>query len=182
MNPTRVFGPGPLTEANGLTRLMVLVEQNKWWMIPGRGTGIGNYVFIDDVVAGHLLVMEKGSPGQRYILGSENLSYNELFEWIRQYSQTQRAFIHVPECLILAYAYCQQGLSTFGVAPKLTPQFARRYFVNYRVSSERAMRELGYQPLAVEQGICRTMQWIRDAAMASQALFLKRSEPLIVKR
>ncbi len=168
VNPTRVFGPGPLTEANGLTRLMVWAEQDKWRTIPGRGTGVGNYVFIDDVVEGHLLAMERAPVGRRYILGGENLSYNDLFHWIRLYSQRQRDFIHVPETLILAYAYSQQALSIFGVEPKLTPQFARRYFANYRVSSERAKRELGYQPIAIEQGVFRTMQWIRENMIGPQ--------------
>ena len=45
--------------------------------LPNKTTGlnIGNYVYIDDVVNGHILAMKKGRDKERYILGDENLSY-----------------------------------------------------------------------------------------------------------
>ena len=79
VNPTRVYGPGPLTESNGVTRMVERYTKGKWRFIPGNGKSYGNYVFIGDVVEGHLLAMERGKAGERYILGGENATYNTFF-------------------------------------------------------------------------------------------------------
>ena len=79
VNPTRVFGPGPLNESNSVTRMIRLYTSGKWRFLPGNGESIGNYVYIDDVVAGHIRVMENGKSGERYLLGGENISYNAFF-------------------------------------------------------------------------------------------------------
>jgi len=86
VNPTRVYGPGLLSESNAVTRIVIKYMCGKWHFIPGDGKKIGNYAFIDDVVNGYVSAMEKGRSGERYILGGENRSYNELFESIRNIS------------------------------------------------------------------------------------------------
>ena len=84
VNPTRVYGHGPLSESNGVTRMIDRYCRGKWHFIPGNGKSIGNYVYVDDVVEGHLLAMKKGLRGERYILGGENVSYSQFFEILRE--------------------------------------------------------------------------------------------------
>ena len=72
VNPTRVYGPGKLTESNSMTKIVRLYISGLWRIIPGDGKSIGNYVFIDDVVEGHILAARFGRKGERYILGGEN--------------------------------------------------------------------------------------------------------------
>ena len=55
VNPTRVYGPGQLNESNAVTKLIKQYAEGRWRFLPGDGTTIGNYVFIDDVVQGHIL-------------------------------------------------------------------------------------------------------------------------------
>ena len=69
VNPSRVYGPGLLTESNGFTRLLQMYIHGNWKIKPGDGNSIGNYVYIDDVVNGMILAMEKAKPGERYLLG-----------------------------------------------------------------------------------------------------------------
>jgi len=60
---------------------------SRWRIIPGSGKNIGNYVYIDDVVKGHILAIEKGLPGEKYILGGENVSYSGFFKTLKKVSQ-----------------------------------------------------------------------------------------------
>lgn len=69
VNPSRVFGPGPLTKANSLTQMIKSYDKGKWRYILGDGNSIGNYVYVKDVIRGMHLAAEKGIAGERYILG-----------------------------------------------------------------------------------------------------------------
>ncbi len=162
VNPTRVFGPGILSEANSATKIILAYIQGKWRFIPGRGHSIGNYVFIDDIVRGHVLAMEKGLTGERYILGGSNLSFLEFFSVVSTVSGKTYRMIRLPAPLLI----CMSGLIFFfsrllGKPPRIAPQWVRRYLRNWAVSSEKAERELGYKVTPIEEGIRNTVQWLR---------------------
>ena len=164
VNPTRVFGPGILSESNGLTRLIRQYLEGRWKFIPGSGNSTGNYVFVEDVVNGHLLAMDRGKPGERYVLGGENISYNQLFAWIREASGVDHGLIRIPLWIMLSAA----GMFTFysrltGRPPLITPGLVKKFSHNWIVSSEKAMRELGYEPGPVRDGIQKTVQWIKNS-------------------
>ena len=163
--PTRTFGPGPLTEANSVTQIMQRYESGKWRWVPGNGKAIGNYVFVDDVVRGLILAMDKGSSGSRYILGGENLSFEQVFALIKQHSSRQHNLIPIPRAAILAYSWCQSLLArTFGRRPRLTLEFASRYFCDYLIRFPKTKAELGYDPRSLDDGVCQTMEWLRQEA------------------
>jgi nucleoside-diphosphate-sugar epimerase len=61
--PTRVYGPYLHGQPASVTLLIDKFIKGKWRVIPGDGSKIGNYIFIDDVVEGHILAMEKGRSG-----------------------------------------------------------------------------------------------------------------------
>ena len=73
-----------MTKSNAVTYIIKRYIEGKWRFIPGNGKSLGNYVYLDDVVEGHLLAMEKGRVGERYILGGENTTFEELFSIIKQ--------------------------------------------------------------------------------------------------
>ena len=77
--PTRVYGPGPMVEGNAVTRMVERYVQGRWRALPGDGRKSGNYVYIEDVIDGHLAAMAKGRPGEAYILGGENATYRDFF-------------------------------------------------------------------------------------------------------
>ena len=79
VNPTRLFGPGLITEGNSVTKMIQLYLNGKFRLILGDGNSVGNYAFISDVVDGCINAMNKGRDGEKYILGGENLSYNQFF-------------------------------------------------------------------------------------------------------
>jgi nucleoside-diphosphate-sugar epimerase len=57
VNPTRVYGPGLLSVPNAATKIVKAYMEGKWRIIPGDGSRVGNYAFIDDIVNGHILAI-----------------------------------------------------------------------------------------------------------------------------
>lgn len=162
VNPTRIFGPGILSKSNALTMMIKRYLRGKWRLIPGNGSGIGNYVYIDDVVEGHLLAMEKGQPGQRYLIGGDNLSFNDFFKILAEVSGVRHNLFKLPVGLMMIIARGFLGIAWLtGRTPPITPAFVRRYNHNWEVSCDKAHRELGYTPASFEEGLIKTIEWIR---------------------
>jgi len=163
VNPTRVYGPGYLSESNGVTRMIKQYMEGRWKFIPGDGNSCGNYVYVEDVVTGHLLAMDKGKPGERYVLGGENISYNQLFQYIREASGIEKSLFKIPLWLMLTVAGVMKTVSGITRKPPLiVPGLVRKFNHNWIVSSARAISELGYNPMDARSGIKRTIDWIKN--------------------
>lgn len=163
VNPTRVYGPGVLSESNGVARLIQRYIRGKWRIIPGDGSSIGNYVYVEDVVTGHILAMEKGNPGERYILGGANISYNEFFRELSMLTKKHYFMIHIPIPflhLISEIMFFMARIS--GRAPLITPALMRKYYHNWNVSSVKAEKELGYHPVDFKTGAGLTIEWLKN--------------------
>lgn len=161
--PTRVYGPGRMTESNWTTLLIKQYSEGKWRLLPGNGSKIGNYVYIDDVVQGHILAMEKGKSGEKFILGGSNTSYMDLFGTVGKIINRKYKMINVPFFLIFAYTLIQVIIGKLiGKPAWLTPGYVKKIIYNFSVSSEKAIRELGYNPTPLETGIKNTLNWLKD--------------------
>ncbi|HER09148.1 MAG TPA: NAD-dependent epimerase/dehydratase family protein [Bacteroides sp.] len=163
VNPTRVFGPGLLNESNSMTKMIARYMQGWWRLLPGDGNSMGNYVFVEDVVSGHILAMEKGKPGERYVLGGENVTYRQLFQYIREVTGVDKKLLKVPYPLMLAVAVLMHWFARVtGIPPLIVPGLIRKYNHNWIVSSEKAVRELGYRPMDLRTGIKHTVDWLKS--------------------
>jgi len=162
INPTRVYGIGELSQSNAVTTLIQKYIQGKWHFLPGKGESIGNYVFVDDVVKGHYLAWQKGKGGERYILGGENVSYKEFFKQLSEVSGVEKKLYKIPLGLMLFFANLQKWKADiFKSSPLITPPFVRKYNYHWKVSSEKAERELGYEITCLKKGFELTIQWLR---------------------
>jgi len=163
VNPTRVFGPGVLNPSNSVTKLIASYIAGKWRIIPGHGNSVGNYVFIDDAVNGHLLAMEKGRSGEKYIIGGNNISYNDFFNLLGEISGKRRLMVKVP----LTPIYFASDLAMMinrvtGVKPFITKELIRKFNYNWLVNSQKAMSDLGYKPTPLTVCLTKTIDWIRE--------------------
>jgi farnesol dehydrogenase len=162
VNPTRVYGPGYLSESNGVTRMIKKYIEGTWRMVPGDGCSLGNYVHVEDVVSGHLLAMELGKAGDRYVLGGEDISYNQLFQYTREASGKGQRLIKIPLWIMLITAKFMKAIAGItGKAPLIVPNLVRKFHHNWIVSSQKANKELGYQSRNAKEGIEDTVQWIQ---------------------
>lgn len=161
VNPTRVFGPGFLNKSNSVAILIKKYINGTWRFIPGEGIQIGNYVFIDDVVQGHILAMQKGVPGEKYILGGTNISYNDFFEVLANVSKKKHKLFHLPFPLMLAVSKLELFMAeNFGKKPLITPPWVKRYLQNRPVSSEKAIQAINYSVTPLNEGIEKTILWL----------------------
>jgi farnesol dehydrogenase len=164
VNPTRLYGPGPLNDANSVTRLVKMYCEGKWHFLPGNGESIGNYVFVDDVVNGIELALLKGKSGSRYILGGENASYREFFSLLEKLSGLHYRLFSFPLPLMLGAAGAMTLFAKVtGIPPMITPGLVRKYHHNWMLSSDKAISELGYNPVSLETGLSATLHWLRHA-------------------
>lgn len=165
VNPSRVYGPGPLTVANSLTRMIAGYFKGTWRIIPGNGRSIGSYVFIDDVVKGHLLAAEHGRGGERYILAGENLCFDEMFEILGNISGKHRKMIHLPLWLMTGMAgFMEFQVRLTGIPPAITGAWVKKYINDWSLSSDKAARELGYRITPFKEGVKKTHEWLMEMA------------------
>lgn len=165
VNPTRVYGPGLISESNAMTKIIKQFNKGKWRIIPGNGEKYGNYVFVEDVVNGHLLAMEKGKNGERYIIGGENITYNGFFEKLRQITGKQQRLFHMPYWMMYTGGSAQYWFSQLtGRPPLITPKWIEKYLHHWAVSSKKAETELGYNITSLDEGLRKTVDWLNEIA------------------
>ncbi|MDX1904305.1 MAG: SDR family oxidoreductase [Thermonemataceae bacterium] len=163
VNPTRIYGPGQRSESNAVTKLLERYAQGKWRIMPGNGKKIGNYVFVDDVVEGHLLAMKNGKSGEKYILGGDNVSYQELFDIFGEITGKKLRLFNLPISVMMTFARLELlKANLLGKAPLITPNFVKKYLYDWHLSSEKATNELGYQITPIRDGLQRTFRWLQE--------------------
>jgi dihydroflavonol-4-reductase len=122
-------------------------------------TGL-NIVDARDTAEGHLLACERGRPGERYILGSENLTLAEILRILARITGRKAPGIRLP----YAVAYCAGVCSTAwaevtGVPPRVPIEAVRMARKKMWVSHEKAHRDLGFQPAPAETALRRAAEW-----------------------
>ncbi len=163
VNPSRVYGPGPMNPSNAVTRMIDGYCHRCWRIIPGDGTCIGNYVYIGDVIRGLMIASEKGKPGERYILGGENLNFDEFFKTLSKITGIRRRMIHLPLPVMLSAAWlmeAQQYLT--GIPPLITASWVKKYMNNWSLSSQKAVKDLNYRITPFETGATKTIEWLES--------------------
>ncbi len=164
VNPSRVYGPGLLTESNGFTRLIKMYINDQWKVKPSNGKSIGNYVYIDDTINGLINAMEKAQPGERYLLGGINITYNDFFSLVDEFTNKRRKLYNLPSSIML---FLSQMLLLrailFGKQPLITPPFVRKYNKHWIVTSAKAEKELGYTITPLREGLVKTLKWLMEA-------------------
>lgn len=161
VNPTRVFGPGLLTEANAVTKMIQLYFQGKWRIILGDGRSVGNYAYVEDVVQGLWLALLEGRSGEKYILGGENLSYNDFFKTLADVCGKSRLMLHIPYWMALAVSHIESTKARLlGLYPLITPPWVRTFLADWAFSSEKARRELGYRITPFRTALKKTVDWL----------------------
>jgi nucleoside-diphosphate-sugar epimerase len=158
----RVYGPGLMTNGNPVSKLIGDTIKRKIGFVPDAKQVVGNYAFIDDVIEGHFLALQKGLGGEKYNLGGENHSYEEFFNSIRKVSFEKIRLITVPKFLLKA---ASKFVYSIGLLTRkhthLTPKIVDRLYQNRAVSCEKAIRQLGYHITPLENGIQQTIQFLK---------------------
>jgi dihydroflavonol-4-reductase len=139
----------------------IIVDFLKGAMPAFVDTGL-NLADAGDTAEGHLLAFERGRPGERYILGSENLTLEQIFQMLERISGVQAPKTRVPYALAYAAGVVSSGIARLTGRTPLAPLDAVRMSRKKMfVTSEKAARELGFQPGPAEDALRRAVQWFR---------------------
>ena len=125
-------------------------------------TGL-NLVDVIDCADGHLLAMEKAVPGERYILGGENLTLKQILDKLAAITGLPSPSIRMP----YAVAYATGVVDTLVTGkmrerePRVTLDSVRMGRKKMFVTSAKAERELGWNPAPVDRALRRAVGWFR---------------------
>jgi dihydroflavonol-4-reductase len=174
VNPAYVLGVPVDPDHPGETSTRV-VGNYMAGRLPAVVDGATNVVDVEDVGAGHLLAADKGKPGERYILGGYNLTWVELIDRLAVNSGIRRPLFVFPR-EVGGIARLQGELHVPGpIAPEAFALMAQ----NWRVSSRKAKRELGYRTRTLDRTVNATVDWYRGL-IESGAIGGRRASPMNV--
>ncbi len=124
-------------------------------------TGL-NLVDVRDVAQGHVLAFERGIPGERYILGAENLTLQQILARLASATGRTAPKIRLPYFVAyLAGAVSTAWAGITGSEPRVPLDAVRMSAKRMWASHEKAARELGYQPGSVETALRNAVDWFR---------------------
>ena len=123
-----------------------------------------NVVDVADVVDGHILAMEKGRPGERYILGNQNMSLKDLFDMISKLTGFSAPRIRLPYWLVVALGYADQFAegTLLGKEPTIPLEGVLASKVPAYVNCDKAVRELGQPQRSIEDALKQSINWFID--------------------
>jgi dihydroflavonol-4-reductase len=130
--------------------------------LPAIVDGATNIVHVEDVALGHLLAAEQGAPGERYILGGHNVSWIDLIERVAELAETRHPVLVIPRDV--AEAIAAAGSVSGGVV--ISPEAFALMAQDWRYSSEKAKRALGYRPRSLEATLRETVDWYAELIRA----------------
>lgn len=127
-------------------------------------TGL-NVVDVRDVAEGHVQACERGRPGERYILGSENLTLEQILRKLAEIVKRPPPKIHVPYAVAYAYGAASTAWAAItGKEPRAPLDAVRMARKKMWVRHDKASRELGYSPGPASAALERAVEWFRANA------------------
>jgi dihydroflavonol-4-reductase len=157
VNPAEVYGPGDT--ALGTSANLIDFAKAIPVLVCDGGTSV---VHVDDVAHGIVAALERGRPGERYILGGENLTVRQLAELTLELTGRHMPILPVPNGISRFVASAAIRLHVpVPFNPHVVPYATLYWFV----TSAKAQRELGVTFRNGRETISSTIDWLRDKGM-----------------
>ena len=125
-------------------------------------TGL-NLVDVADCAEGHLLAMERAQPGERYILGGENLTLKQILDKLAAITGLPSPNIKLPYAIALATGVVDTVVTgkLMGREPRVTIDAVRMGRKKMFITSAKAERELGWVSRPVDDSLRRAVEWFK---------------------
>ena len=125
-------------------------------------TGL-NLVDVRDCALGHLLAAERGTPGERYILGAENLTLQQILQRLAPLCGRPAPALRIPYPAAYTYGLLSTAWARVtGHEPRAPIEGVRMARKKMWVSHAKATHELGFQPQPVGEALARAVKWFRE--------------------
>lgn len=155
VNPTFMIGPYDSKPSSGA--MIHAVAHGK---VPGFTPGGKNYINVKDVAVGIANGIDHGRNGECYILGNENLTYEEMFNKIGHTINRPSPKRKLPAFIVRAIGRVNSAMArAFNYKPTITYELARLSCEDHYYSSKKAVRELKLPQTPIENGVRECYNW-----------------------
>jgi dihydroflavonol-4-reductase len=139
----------------------IVVDYLKGDMPAFVDTGL-NLVDVEDTAEGHLLACDRGKTGERYILGCENLTLQQILQKLAAISGGNAPRWRIPYAVAYAAGLASTGWANLtGQEPRAPIDAVKMARKKMFVSLDKAKRDLGFNPRPIEGALKRAVDWFR---------------------
>jgi dihydroflavonol-4-reductase len=164
LNPTTPIGPGDAKPTPTGRIIVDFLNRN----FPAYvDTGL-NLVDVSEVARMHVVALERGTPGERYILGGENLTLKQILDRLSAITELPSPTMKVPHAVAMAFAFFDENFTgkLRGKEPRATVEAVRMGRKMMFASSAKAVRELGFEVLPVYPALRAAVEWFWEHGYA----------------
>jgi dihydroflavonol-4-reductase len=157
LNPTTPIGPGDAKPTPTGRIIVDFLNRN----FPAYvDTGL-NLVDVSEVARMHLVALDHGTPGERYILGGENLTLKQILDRMSAITGLPSPTMKVPHAVAMAFAFFDENFTgkLRGKEPRATVEAVRMGKKMMFASSAKAERELGFKVLPIYNALRSAIEW-----------------------
>jgi dihydroflavonol-4-reductase len=157
LNPTTPIGAGD-AKPTPTGRIFVDFLNKKFPAYVDTGL---NLVDVDEVARMHVVALNRGTPGERYILGGENLTLKQILDRMSAITGLPSPTMKVPHAVAMTFAFFDEIITgkLRGKEPRATVEAVRMGKKMMFASSAKAERELGFQVLPIYQAMRSAIEW-----------------------
>jgi nucleoside-diphosphate-sugar epimerase len=158
VNPSGIVGPHDYKPSSLGQTIIDFANRRMPAYVPGQF----EFVAVRDVVAGHLLAMEKGRAGERYILSGGHFSLDEILDHLSTVCGVGKPKLRIPVGVMLPIAHVAaawQRVVPSNKPPRFTPGTIRMLNGGKHADIGKARRELGFQPTPVMDAFTEAYRW-----------------------
>jgi dihydroflavonol-4-reductase len=164
LNPTTPIGAGD-SKPTPTGRIVVDFLNKRFPAYVDTGL---NLVDVGEVARMHLVALEKGTSGERYILGGENLTLKQILDRMSSITGLPSPTMKVPNAVAMAFAFFDENFTgrLLGKEPRATIEAVRMGQKMMFASSAKAERELGFRVLPVYSALRAAIEWFIEHGYA----------------
>lgn len=157
LNPTTPIGPGD-AKPTPTGRIVVDFLNRKFPAYVETGL---NLVDVSEVARTHVAALERGTPGERYILGGENLTLKQILDRMSAITGLPSPRMKVPHAVAMAFAFFDETVTgkIRGKEPRATVEAVRMGKKFMFASSAKAERDLGFRVLPIYTALRGAIEW-----------------------
>jgi dihydroflavonol-4-reductase len=158
--PTSPVGPGDW-KPTPTGQLIVDFAQGRVFAAPPHGGT--NLVPVEDVARAHVLALERGRPGERYLVGGDNLSLDQVWALLAEATGRRVPRWRIPYALAVLMGWVDEARCRLQprAQPRVPLEGVRMSVQRMYVDCSKARTELGYQPGPVRDALARAVAWYR---------------------
>ncbi|PJJ67085.1 NAD-dependent epimerase/dehydratase family protein [Chryseobacterium geocarposphaerae] len=157
VNPTFMIGAYDNKPSSG--KIIFWVWKKKLVFYPKGGK---NFVNAEDAAKGICKALEKGKPGEKYLLANENLKYKDFFKIVNNVTGQQSVLFLIPDFILIFLGFTGDFLRFIKIKTNLSSANMKALRIDNFYSNQKSINELGvhYQP--IEKGITDAVEYFKN--------------------